>query len=69
MTKVRTIPLQLKSSPIGNCHNHSKFNFKTCITFDSVGILRWGFQHFGFLIIVILIMKSFKKVFEDSKDL
>ena len=28
-------------------------NFKTCITFDPVGNLRWGFQHFGFLITVI----------------
>ena len=28
-------------------------NFKTCITFDSVGMLKWGFQQFGFLITVI----------------
>ena len=48
-------------------HRHSEngalhanlHNFKICITFDLVGILRWGFQHFGFLIIVILIIKSF----------
>ena len=38
-------------------------NFKTCITFDSDGILRWGFQHFVFLITVIYIMKSFKNDF------
>ena len=44
-------------------------NFKTCITFDWVGILRWGFQHFGFLITVIKIMKSSKNVFEGSQDL
>ena len=37
-------------------------NFKTCITFDFVGILRYGFQHFGCLIIVIEIMKSFKNL-------
>ena len=44
-------------------------NFKTCITFDSVGIVSWGFQNFEFLITVIKIMKSFKNVFEDSQDL
>ena len=27
MAKVRTIPIQLKPSPTGNCHNHSKFIF------------------------------------------
>ena len=44
-------------------------NFITCITLNSVGILRWGFQHFDFPITVILIMKSFKNVSEDSQDL
>ena len=42
---------------------------KTCKKFDSVGILGWGIQHFGFLINVIFIMKKFKNVFEGSQDL
>ena len=44
-------------------------NFKTCITFDLVGILRCGLPHFGFLITIILIIKSFKNAFEGSQDL
>ena len=38
-------------------------------TFESVRIFRYGFQHSGFLITVILIMKKFKNVFEGSQDL
>ena len=55
-----------KSSRNNNANLH---NFQTCITFDSVGIFRWGFQHFSFLNTVIYIMKSFKNVSEDSQDL
>ena len=58
-----------RNNNVGGAYMLISHNYKTSITFDSVGILRWGFQHFGFLITFIKIMKSFKKVFEDSQDL